>query len=865
MPGIFQSSAAWGHRPQCRQCSQIEAIRYLSCLSVLISGLSSICIAAENTPVAKEKQANRLINESSPYLLQHAHNPVDWFPWGEEAFTKARNENKPIFLSVGYSSCFWCHVMERKVFENEEIARYMNEHFVNIKVDREERPDVDEIYMLAVQVYFQLAGSAQGGGWPLSMFLTPTGAPIAGGTYFPPEDLPGRPGFLTVMQQLNSAWKEQEAAVKQTAAVLSREVQRLSQPSLNLSPKELSPDDFQAAIDAVISHYDPVHAGFDFNPDSPDEPKFPVPSKLMLIQAQLANNEQDTQGLAKKLDHSLDAMAAGGIYDHLAGGFHRYSTDREWRVPHFEKMLYDNAQLAEIYAEAYQRTRNRQYRETAEGILQFVLETMTDKSGAFYSALDAETDGIEGKYYVWSQQEIQEILSAGSYRYFAASYGLNDPPTFEHGYILHRAQPIALTAQKLGVPMNELETRLTKMRQQLLSQRQTRTPLRRDDKILTSWNGLMIRAFARAGKILERQDYLDHAAKAALYLMTTLRDQEGRLLRTARNHQASLPAYLDDYAFVVSGLLTLHDATGEEKWLSTARLLTDAQISLFWDSQSGGFFFTAHDHESLIARTKAAYDSVLPSGNSVSIQNLVRLAQRTGDSNYLDRAGKTISAFSGQFRQSPGNLPYFAMASQEYALARGRSGGTNGTAELFAKGISTPMQPGPAENKANTPLVPGLAAADSPDSDQKVAVAGYFNQNAGQAGEKIEVALVLNIAREWHINANPAQPDFVIPTQIQLTSPQDWKLSNVRYPPGKEFTLPGIDQPLLVYEDEIVIRGTLHIPAGTSGEVPVTVRLKYQACNSQSCIAPKRIDLSGKLEIFEAGKKPQRFNERLFQ
>ncbi len=816
--------------------------------------------------IEHKHKANRLAQESSPYLLQHAHNPVDWFPWGAEAFEKAQSENKPIFLSIGYSSCFWCHVMERKVFENEAIAKYMNEHFVCIKVDREERPDIDEIYMLAVQVYFQLAQSSQGGGWPLSMFLTPKGEPIAGGTYFPPEDMPGRPGFMTVMKQIDAAWKEQPQAILRTSAVISKEVRRLSQPPVSLEKFVLDTSSVQAAVETVLSRYDSEHGGFDFQSKNPDKPKFPVPSRLMLLQSQIALGAPNAQSIATKLDHTLQEMAEGGIYDHLAGGFHRYSTDRKWLVPHFEKMLYDNAQLAEVYAEAYQRTRKQQYKDVTEGILGFILEEMTDKSGGFYSALDAETDGVEGQYYVWSKEEIQGALAPGGLRHFTTTYGLDQNSEFEHGYILHLPRPVAETAQQLGVPVGELETRLVRMRAELLAKRRTRKPLRRDDKVLTSWNGLMIRAFARAGKILDRQDYIDHASKASLYLLSTLRDREGRLLRTARNGKASLSAYLDDYAFFVSGLLALHDATGEEKWLNAARLLTDNQINLFWDQDRGGFYFTSHDHESLLARSKSAYDSVIPSGNSVSIQNLVRLARLTGEGMYAEHALKTIQSFGPQFRQSPGNLPYFALAAQELLDTKRETQVPSGAGGLFQGGVSSPKMTATDGKATNDQRVIGLkVAASATDKNPNVKAAGFFALDGVTAGGSLPVIIEITVAEGWHINANPGRPAFVIPTELKLIGESKLKFDGIEYPKGHDFKLDGIDEALSVYEGEILLKGLIHLPENASGEVPVSLQLRYQACNNVSCLAPKRMTLSGTIHVIPAGQQSKPINSKIFK
>lgn len=835
-------------------------------LCYLWSVFSLPAVAPAQTPV--EQHQNRLADETSPYLLQHAHNPVDWYPWGEEAFEKARSENKPIFLSIGYSSCFWCHVMERKVFENEEIAQYMNEYFVNIKVDREERPDIDEIYMLSLQVYFQLAGSTQGGGWPLSLFLTPDGHPIAGGTYFPPEDLPGRPGFMTVMHQLSIAWNEQREAVLRTSAAIAAEVKRLSQPRLSLEAGQTTNADLAAVTEAILNEYDPVHGGFDFSPQTPDKPKFPVPSKLMYMQAQLHRQNDETESIAEKLDHSLQAMANGGIYDHLGGGFHRYSTDRQWLVPHFEKMLYDNAQLAAVYAEAYARTQKEKYRLITEGILEFVLREMTSPEGAFYTALDAETDGVEGEYYVWSQEELQKVFSQSEYRYFASAYGVNEPlQTFEHGKILHFPRPLAETAEQLGISVSELKTRLERSRNELLSHRQKREALRRDEKILTSWNGLMIRAYALAGKALQNREYIARAERAALYVLSHSRSQEGRLLRTASQQRSRLPAYLDDYAFLVSGLLELHEVTGQEKWLNTARLLTDQQLNLFFDDERGGFYFTAHDHEALIARTKSAYDSVLPSGNSVSIENLTRLAQLTGDHSYANAALKTIQAFQDQLRTTPGGLSYFAMATQRYYEKFSPENFSLAKTPLFDGGVSESSAPRKMNQSVNTQhsqLTIHMQTPQELREKSKVTAKGYFDRSVARPGEVVKFLVRIEIDKGWHINANPAQPDFVIPTTLKTNSDSSLVLFRVEYPQGHQFRLQGIEEPLLVYEERVDIKGEFKVPENASSQLNVQFHLQTQACNHQTCFPPVRSLLEGTITVAGENEETQPVNETLF-
>jgi uncharacterized protein YyaL (SSP411 family) len=818
-----------------------------------------------------QRPANRLAAESSPYLLLHAHNPVDWHPWGPEAFEIARRENKPIFLSIGYSSCFWCHVMERQVFENEEIARYMNEHFVNIKVDREERPDLDDIYMTAVQVYFQAVGSNQGGGWPLSMFLTPTGKPFAGGTYFPPEDMPGRPGFPGVMRTVTKLWTERQKEIEASAEVIAGEVRRIMKPSVNLKSIPLDRSLVDAAVEAVLKQYDPVHGGLDFRPQQPDTPKFPVPSRLMLLQAQ-AGRPHSKEAL-QAVDHTLEAMAAGGMYDHLAGGFHRYSTDRQWRVPHFEKMLYDNAQLAEVYANAYQRTSRQPYRQTSEETIDFVLREMTGPQGGFHSALDAETDGVEGAYYVWSREELKQVLGNEDAEVFMSAYGADQPEFFEHGYVLYLPRPLGDTAEALEMSAEDLRSRLADMRKKLLAVREKRKPLLEDDKVLTSWNGLMIRSLARAGAVLGRPEYLQAAEKGAVFLAAELRDAEGRLQRTWRGGESKLNAYLDDYAFLIEGLLALHEATGDEKWLHAARRLMDDQIALFWDPQGKGFFFTSHRHEELLARAKDGYDSVLPSGNSVTVRNLVRMAKLTEDERYRQYAAETLQVFAPALQQSPGSMPYMALALQDYIDAFGGASPARQPAESLASSppatpANTPSEQRPMPQQPpqeNSKLQPLVEQPEDLSGKHKARATAYLATDKLKPGAENPIAIAIAIEEGWHLNSNPPRPDFVIPTEVSATGALGSALDSVQYPEGHEFRVEGIDEPLSVYEKQVVLRGVLKVPAAAAGKAEkLTLTIRYQACNDQTCTRPLEIELSADAPVAPIGENLQSINQRLF-
>lgn len=797
---------------------------------------------------------NRLARESSPYLLLHAHNPVDWYPWGPEAFATAKRENKLVFLSIGYSSCYWCHVMERLVFSNEKIASAMNENFVNIKVDREERPDIDDIYMTSLIVYLRAIGSGQGGGWPLSMFLTPDGKPVAGGTYFPPEDGSGRIGFPSVMQRVVEIWKNKREAVLKNADALTAEVQRVMKPALALRSVKIDRQLVDNVVQSLVRSYDSEFGGIDFNRFQPNSPKFPVPAKLALLQYQVRRHGDEEA--AKILEHTLDSMAAGGIRDHLGGGFHRYSTDRRWHVPHFEKMLYDQAQLADTYVEAYRQTGKQLYREAAEGILEYILREMTDPGGGFYSALDAETDGVEGQYYVWSSEEIGVALGADDARIFNRVYGLDEARVFEHGFVLHLPRPIGESAELLKVSPEELGDRLVDMRRKLLDVRQKRDPLLRDDKVLTSWNGLMIRAFAHAGKVFGNEDYVEAGSRAAQFILSHLRDEEGRLKRTYREGNGTLNGYLDDYAFFVEGLLAVYDVTRDEKWLNASRELTDDQLRRFGDEDGNGFFFTSHNHESLIARTKNAYDATLPSGNSVSVRNLIRLASLTGQKPYRTYARQTLELFAAQMKESPAGAANLALALAEYLDDpdfRGSASSEASSAQPAGKSDGPFVRVtayGPEKKKPKHPYVSTKA---------------FLSVDKLPAGGTCKIVVFLDVKKGWHVNSNPPKPKNLIATKLSVKSKQGVQLRNVRYPAPKEMAVPELEEEQHFYDGRVTLRGTLQIPAGlTSDADDIVIEVRYQACNSRQCLPPKTISLNGRVPIARRGEPVKQINKNLF-
>ncbi len=629
---------------------------------------SSCGIGAEPAvPAQVDAPTNRLGKETSPYLLLHAHNPVDWYPWGTEALERAKRENKPIFLSVGYSSCYWCHVMERESFMDAEIAAYLNEHFVCIKVDREERPDIDEIYMTSVQVYHQLAGAPAGGGWPMSVFLTPDALPFFGGSYFPPRDQEGRTGFLTVLKRVQELWQGSPERIRDSAKQIAELVSStLAKRSV---PAELpTPEAALAAVQgALAEQFDAAHGGLGFSEVEPNRPKFPEPSNLLFLLAQARHENSDA---ARMLHITLDHMARGGLRDHLGGGFHRYSTDRQWAIPHFEKMLYDNAQLVSVYSAAYELTGDENDREAVDAAIGFVSREMTSPEGGFYSALDAETAGVEGAYYAWKRAEIESLLTPDEAKLCAAVYGLNGEPNFDGSYVLLLPRPLEEVSGAWQVDPAKLRLELAPIRAKLLAARAQRPGPLCDTKIITAWNGLMIAGLADAGRVFKHEEYLNAARRAADFALTKLRRDDGRLWHVYAGGAAKLNAYVDDYAYLTFGLVALHRATGEERWLDAADALVAKQQELFWDAKAGGYFYTSHDHEALFARSKDPMDGVLPSASAVSARNLVALAVARPGGDHLARAEQTIQAFAGYLKEFPSGMPQMALALEELRRAQ---------------------------------------------------------------------------------------------------------------------------------------------------------------------------------------------------
>ena len=590
--------------------------------------------------------ANRLAAETSPYLLQHQDNPVDWYPWGPEALDRARREDKPILLSIGYSSCHWCHVMAHESFENPEVADVMNRLFVNIKVDREERPDLDQIYQTALQML-----TRRGGGWPLTMFLAPDQTPFYGGTYFPPEARFGLPGFKDLLANVANAFVHQRSAIEAQNASL---LEALADTGPAASSQLLTETPLATAVEHIKSTFEPVHGGYS------GAPKFPRPAELAFL-FHRGDGEAREQVL-----FTLGKMAEGGLQDHLGGGFYRYSTDELWAIPHFEKMLYDNGPLLGLYADAWCATRDPRFRQAAEMTVAWLEREMTDPEGAFYAALDADSEHEEGKFYVWTPAEAQTLLGPEEYAVASRHWGLDRRANFEgHAWHLLVARPLAEVATGLGLDLGTAKALLESARTKLFAAREERIPPGRDDKILTSWNALMIKGLARAARRLGRPDWAGLAQRA----VDTLRRrvwQDGRLMATWKDGQARHNGYLDDHAFLLDALLEQLQANFRPSDLEWALAVGDALLTQFEDAASGGFFFTCHDHEQLIHRGKPAYDNAMPSGNGIAALALARLGHLTGDHRFLEASARTLRLFSTAIADHPAPYPSLLTALGEH-------------------------------------------------------------------------------------------------------------------------------------------------------------------------------------------------------
>jgi uncharacterized protein YyaL (SSP411 family) len=783
-------------------------LQRVSQVAVLVVGFSTPGLIPAAPPASGPAQgkANRLAKESSPYLLQHAYNPVDWYPWGPEAFEQAKKQNKLIFLSIGYSSCHWCHVMERESFSNPEIAQVMNDHFICIKVDREERPDIDDIYMTALQV------TDQQGGWPLTMILTPEGKPIFGGTYFPPTDkkvgddeIPGMKSILARVIELDR--KERPELIKQADHIAKLTIEALDRNQLGVALVKLDRELVKAAVEAF--EIDPEHGGLGSKARQFRGTKFPRPPVWGLLLRE--SRRPDQAELAKLVQLTLHKMAEGGIYDHLGGGFHRYSTERTWTVPHFEKMLYDNAQLVELYSEAHQLWPDPLYRRTVEETLAFIDRELTSPAGAFYSALDADTNHKEGEFYFWTVHELKKVLGSDDAAFFMSIYG--ERANFEDQFIIPRlSQPLRETAQQLKLSEDQLLARLAPLKNTLFEARSKRERPFLDTKVICAWNGQMIAGYAKAGEVFKKPDYIQRARRAAEFVLTKLRTKDGRLYRVYAAVPGELPAgrgfaFLDDYTYLVHGLLNLHDATGEKRWLEEARQLTEIAMKYHRDGNRGGYFFTASDAEKLFARARDSYDGVQPSGNSQMARNLLRLWQKTKEEPYRELCVKTLKAFGLPLRLQPATMPTMVRCLDEYLEATGDES-TNGTGKA----------------------VPPIRPKESAD-----VVSAKLELGVPRNAQTQDFTLTLTIAPGWHIYANPVDNEALKDSQtvVRLLANGQLLTSDFKLvmPKGKA-TTDSSGATYAIYEGTITITGT----------VPVTkdleVRVKLVACREGQCLVP---------------------------
>ena len=732
---------------------------------------------------------NRLAGESSPYLLLHQHNPVDWYPWGPEALEKARREDKPIFVSVGYSTCYWCHVMERESFSSPAVAERMNREFVNIKVDREERPDIDEIYMAATQI---LTGQ---GGWPNSVFLTTSLKPFYAGTYFPPDERHGRPSFGRVLEGLADAWRNRREEVEMQADEMASAMGRYLEQRVQPAAAPPGADVAVRSLEALTRRFDSRNGGFG------GAPKFPTPSNLYLCLEMAAEHEQAGQMLSA----TLDQMARGGIYDQLGGGFHRYATDAEWKVPHFEKMLYDNGLLLEIYAREHERTGDAQaariVRETADWLVR-EMTSPTPPDAGFWSAIDAETHGHEGAFYVWTREEIFELLGREDAAFLAPILGFDGPPFFEESeYVLHLPERLEQAAARRRMDPDELLREVKAVEERLFIARARRDRPLTDDKILADWNGMVIAGLAVAGRVLGDAGLVDRAAKAARFVLSRMRSPEGLLLHAWRQGQGRIPAYLDDYAFLVRGLLALHEAQGDESWLRAAAELTEEQIRRLRDPEGG--FFVAAEGPDLLFRSKDVFDGATPAGNAVAVLNLLELAERTGETAWRSEARASLQAFAAMIQGSPEGARMMSIAARRYhqgsmeeVAAFERTSGASGVEKLAraAAGLVT------------------------------VSLEGKTGGDGWQP-----FRLVLEVAPGWHIQANPASEEFLLPTEVAAEGGAE--VRGLRYPRGEEVPAGFTGgRPLAVYTGRVEVAGEV------SGHGRLVVR--FQLCDDERCLPP---------------------------
>ena len=720
---------------------------------------------------------NRLIFEDSPYLLQHAHNPVDWFPWGDEAFAKARLENRPVFLSIGYATCHWCHVMEEESFESLYVAKILNDNFISIKVDREQYPDIDQIYMTAVTL---MTGH---GGWPMSTFLTQQGKPFFGGTYYPAET------FADLLLQIMKVWNSQQQTLIDQAEQLAEAVDRVTAAEHQLSTLESSA--MQAAVDQLMERYDAQDGGFGPAPKFPNEPVL-----LLLLHAYERRPEP---ALIAALNHTLSAMAQGGIYDQVGGGFHRYATDSHWLVPHFEKMLYNQAYLARVYVRAHDLTGHPLHVRIVKQTLDYVLREMTTAEGVFYSATDADSEGHEGAFFIWTPDEIKALLPPDDAWFVIHTFGLTPQGNFEGKNIPHLQCPWEEVAREEGVSLEHLFRRLDPLLEKLRQHRAQRIPPLTDNKIIVAWNAMLITALAEAGDRLSEPRYIDAARHAAGTLWKKQRPRDGVLWRVSLDNKASIPARQDDYVHFSEALLALFDVAGEPMFLLQAQALADEMLDKFLDSASGALVM---GRERLLFRhPKDSYDGALPSGNAVAVRVLSRLARRTGETAYADDAAKIVQAFADNINRQPSAYAYLLAQLDEMR------NGEIGPRQYAARG-AVKIEARPVEQQG-----------------------------------KSTVAIDLNIRDGWHINAHQPARQALIATEVKLLNDSAWTVDTVTYPDPVLKTLAFDKDTLALYQGQVRIRAELSRHDSETRE-PLKLSLQLQACSQEACLPPETVNLT---------------------
>ncbi|HDZ22140.1 hypothetical protein LCGC14_0302160 [marine sediment metagenome] len=784
-------------------------------------GLAAQAASAGNTG---HQHTNRLANETSPYLLQHAHNPVDWYPWGQEAFDKARREDKPVFVSIGYSTCYWCHVMEKESFEDAEVARLLNENFVAIKVDREERPDIDEQYMLATQLL------TQRGGWPNSVWLTPEGKPWMAGTYFP------KPQFMLILTRLINVWKTRRLDVENQADQLASAIARIGSGEALARKGEPTSQAVDQAVGLLTRNFDSRHGGFS------GAPKFPPHGTLRLLIRQY--RDTGNEELLGQITRTLDAMWSGGIHDHVGGGFHRYATDDEWLVPHFEKMLYDNAQLMRVYVDGYLVTGSERYRTAVEDIFGWLQRDMTSPDGAFYSAIDAGEVGKEGQIYLWHPREVADVLGAQDAKLFGQVYGFEEGGNFveeatgdRRGLnIPHLDEPIGEIAEARGQTPRAFAGRLAGMRQKLLARRQTWAQPHKDDKVLTSWNGLMIASLAYAGRQLDEPRYTEAAMKAADFIVSHMMRGD-TLLRTYRADQAKQLGYLDDYAYLAEALIELHQATGDPRWLARAGQLVEKLLDDFQDKTNGGFYFTTPDHEDLLVRSKSiSGGGNTPNANGVAAVALLDIGVLTGDMRYVAAARRTLESLIGVMQQSP--------FGGEAVLVAAKRLGDQDVKEIAAK----PSRGLPEAASSERPLHVGGAADElRPDAQKRtdpVTISVYASRLTVRPGETVDLAVSVDIDEGWHLYGENPQMGFLIASTVSVETAEGIAAGRVQAPQPRRLEDPILKEPLNAYVGRIWFRVPLMVAKDASpGPRAVTVTVKTQACDDKRCLLPETTTL----------------------